>query len=500
MQDVGGAWLMTLLAPSPIMVALMQTATTLPIFLLSLPAGALADVIDRRRLLIFCQMWMMSGAALLGVLTMSGVTTPVVLLVLTFALQMGGAMSMPAYQAVVPELVARTDLHKAVALGAIAFNLARAVGPAVGGLIVAAFGPGAVFLLNAASFLGVVVVIYRWQRRAPESALPTERFLNAMRAGIRYVVHAPELHSILIRTILFAFCGSALWALLPLFARRELGLGSFGYGVLLGCLGFGAVVAALVLPKMRRKFSVGALVGGAQLLYAAVLVGLAFTHNVLLVGLAMGLGGVAWISLLATFNSEVQVVIPSWVRGRVMATYGIVFFGGLAGGSILWGAVASFAGTPATFVSAALGLASGLVFVMRLRFPISEGLDLRPSIRSSHPDWAVDTELDSGPVLVTIEYRIDPRSAVEFARAMQPMRRIRLRNGAMQWGVFSDTKDAGRYVELFIVESWLEHLRQHERFTISDRATEKLIRSFHVGEDPPKVSHMLYAFGSEPRA
>ncbi|MBP1732173.1 MAG: arabinose efflux permease family protein [Deltaproteobacteria bacterium] len=500
MQDVGGAWLMTMLAPSPIMVALMQTATTLPIFLLSLPAGALADVIDRRRLLLFCQAWMMSGAALLGVLTMSGVTTPLVLLVLTFVLQMGGAMSMPAYQAVVPELVSRADLHKAVALGAIAFNLARAVGPALGGLIVAAFGPGAVFLLNAASFLGVVVVIYRWQRTAPESALPTERFLNAMRAGIRYVVHAPELHSILIRTVLFAFCGSALWALLPLFASRELGLSSFGYGVLLGCLGSGAVVAALILPKMRRRFSVGALVGGAQLLYAAVLVGLAFTHNVLLVGLAMGLGGVAWISLLATFNSEVQVVIPSWVRGRVMATYGIVFFGGLAGGSVLWGAVALFAGTPATFVSAALGLASGLVFVMRMRLPSSEGLDLRPSVRSSsHPDWTVDTELDSGPVLVTIEYRIDPRSASQFARAMQSIRRIRLRNGAMQWGLFCDTKDAGRYVELFIVESWLEHLRQHERFTVSDRATEKLLRSFHVGEDPPVVSHMLYAYGLEPR-
>lgn len=500
MQDVAGAWLMTILAPRPIMVALMQTATTLPIFLLSLPAGALADVIDRRRLLLFCQIWMMAGAALLGILTMGGMTTPWVLLVLTFALTMGGAMSMPAYQAVVPELVSRSELHKAVTLGAMAFNLARAVGPALGGLIVAAFGPGVVFLLNAASFLGVVVVIYRWRRRAPESALPTERFLNAIRAGIRYVVHAPELHSILIRTVLFAFCGSALWALLPLFASREMGLGSFGYGMLLGCLGSGAVVAALILPKIRQKFSVGMLVGGAQLLYAGVLVGLSFTHNVLLVGLAMGLAGLAWISLLSTFNSEVQVVIPSWVRGRVMATYGIVFFGGLAGGSVLWGAVASLVGTPATFAIAALGLASGLLLVMRLRLPSSEGLDLRPSIRSSHPDWAIGTELDSGPVLVTIEYRIDPRSAVEFTRAMQPMRRIRLRNGAMQWGLFNDTKDPGRYIELFIVESWLEHLRQHERFTVSDRATEKLIRSFHVGEDPPKVSHMLYAYGPESRA
>jgi MFS family permease len=497
MREVAGAWLMTSLAPSPIMVALMQTAGTLPVFLLSLPAGALADVLDRRRLLLFCQVWMMIGAAVIGLLTVGGWTTPFVLLVLTFTLQVGGAMSMPVYQAIVPELVNRDDLHAAVTLGAVGFNLSRAVGPALGGLMVAALGPGAVFLFNAVSFLGVVVVIYRWHRAAPESALPTERFLSAMRTGMRYVLHAPELHALLIHTFIFTFCGSAIWALLPLFVRKELGLGSLGYGVLLGCLGTGAVIAAIILPKTRQRWSVNLLVVVAQLLFALVLVGLAFIRDPFLVGVAMGVGGMAWVSLLSTFNGGVQVAVPAWVRGRAMASFGMVFFAGLAGGSVLWGAVASFADIPATLLIAALALASTLAFAARYRLSTSEELDLSPSVRWSETDQMVEPRAEHGPVLVTIEYRIDPRSALEFARATQGMRRIRLRNGAIQWGLFRDATDATRYVEFFIVDSWLDHLRQHERFTVSDRATAKLVQSFHLGQKPPIVSHMLYAYGSE---
>jgi MFS family permease len=482
------------------MVALMQTASTMPIFLLSLPAGAMADVADRRRLLIFFQLWMTVGAAILGLLTVGGLTTPLVLLILTFTLQVGGALSGPAWQAIVPELVSRADLHGAVALGAMGFNLSRAVGPALGGLVAAAFGPGAVFLLNAASFLGVVVVIYRWRRPVPESALPTERFLSAIRTGMRYVIHAPELHAFLIRAFLFAFCASALWALLPLLARRELGLSSFGYGVLLGCLGTGAVAAALILPRMRQWFSAELLVVLAQLLFAMVLIALALVHNVLLVGIAMGLAGVAWLSLFSTFNAGVQLAVPSWVRGRVMASYGIVFFGGLAGGSVLWGTVASFVDIPAALLIAALALGAALLFVLRYRLPAGENLDLRPSARWPETERVLEPQHDQGPVLVTVEYRIDPRSAREFARAMRGMRRIRLRDGAIEWGLFRDTTDLGRYIEFFIVESWLDHLRQHERFTISDRATAKLVQSFHTGETPPVASHMLYAYGSEPES
>jgi MFS family permease len=500
MQDVSGAWLMTSLAPKPIMVALMQTASTLPIFLLSLPAGAMADVADRRRLLILFQLWMAVGAALLGLLTVGGLTTPLVLLVLTFVLQAGGALSGPAWQAIVPELVPRSDLQGAVALGAMGFNISRAVGPALGGLVAAIFGSGAVFLLNAVSFLGVVVVVYRWDRPAPESALPTERFMGAIRTGMRYVIHAPELHALLIRALLFAFCASALWGLLPLLARKELGLGSFGYGVMLGCLGTGAVVAALILPKVRQKFSAEQLAILAQLLFAMVLVGLALLHNVVLAGIAMGLGGVAWLSLFSTLTSGVQLAVPSWVRGRVMASYGIVFFGGLAGGSVLWGTVASFVDIPAALLIAALALGGALLFTMRYRLPAAENLDLRPSRRWTETERIAGPEHDRGPVLVTVEYRIDPPSAREFARAMQGMRRIRLRDGAIEWGLFHDTTDLGRYVEFFIVESWLDHLRQHERFTVSDRATAKLVQSFHVGETPPVASHMLYAYGSEPES
>jgi MFS family permease len=500
MRDVAGAWLMTSLAPSPIMVALMQTAGTLPVFLLSLPAGALADVLDRRRLLLFCQVWMMIGAAVIGLLTVGGWTTPFVLLILTFALQVGGALSMPAYQAIVPELVPRADLHAAVTLGAVGFNLSRAVGPALGGLMVAALGPGAVFLLNAVSFLGVTMVLYQWRRAAPESALPAERFLGAMRTGMRYVLHAPELHALLIHTVLFTFCGSAIWALLPLFVRSELGLGSLGYGVLLGCLGTGAVIAAIILPKMRQRWSVNLLVVAAQLLFAVVLVSLAFVRDAVLVGLAMGVGGMAWVSLLSTFNSGVQVAVPAWVRGRAMASFGMVFFAGLAGGSVLWGAVASFAGIPATLLIAAVALAGTLPFAARYRLSTAEGVDLSPSVQWSETNRVIEPRPDQGPVLVTIEYRVDFRSAREFARAMQGMRRIRLRDGAIDWGLFRDTEDSGRYVEFFIVESWLDHLRQHERFTISDRATAKLVQSFHVGEVPPVVSHMLYAYGSEPES
>ncbi len=498
MHDVSGAWLMTSLAPKPIMVALMQTAGTLPVFLLSLPAGAMADVADRRRLLVFFQLWMAVGAAILGLLTVGGLTTPAVLLILTFVLQVGGALSGPAWQAITPELVPRSELHAAVTLGAMGFNLSRAVGPALGGLAAAAFGPGAVFLLNAASFLGVVVVIYRWDRRAPESALPTERFLGAIRTGMRYVIHAPELHALLIRSFLFALCASALWALLPLLARTELGLGSFGYGVLLGCLGAGAVLAAFILPRLRQRFSGEHLVVSAQLLFAVVLIALAIVHNTLLVGLAMGVGGVAWISLFSTFNAGVQLAVPSWVRGRVMAAYGIVFFGGLAGGSALWGVVASLTDIPATFLFAAGALGASLLMAIRYRLPPAEDLDLRPSMHWGESERSAEPHPEQGPVMVTVEYRIEPRSSIEFSRAMREgMRRIRLRTGAIQWGLFRDTADATRYVEFFIVDSWLDHLRQHERFTVSDRATAKLVQSFHVGEAPPVVTHMLYAYGSE---
>src|SRR5581483_10935245 len=268
MHDTSAAWLMTSLSPSPLMVALMQTAMSLPFFLLALPAGALADVVDRRRVLLGTQGWMLAAAAALGVLALSGRTTPWSLLGLTFALGLGAAMNAPAWQAITPELVPREDLAPAVALNGVAVNVARAVGPALGGLLVAAIGPGGVFLLNAASFVGVIAVLAAWRRPAPDGGLPAERVVGAILAGVRYVRHAAPVRTVLVRTAAFVLSASGIWALLPLVARRRLGLGAVGYGLLLGCLGAGAIVGAAVLPRLRRRLGVERLLVGATLLFA----------------------------------------------------------------------------------------------------------------------------------------------------------------------------------------------------------------------------------------
>ncbi len=492
MHEVGAAWLMTSLAPSPLMVALMQTATSLPIFLLALPAGALADIVDRRRLLIAAQLWMLAAAFLLGLITIMGAITPWLLVGLAFTLGLGGAMTMPAWQAIIPEMVPRSQLVAAVTLGGVGFNLARAAGPAVGGLIVAAAGPGSVFILNAVSFLGVVVILFRWRRPAGENMLPAERMMGAMRSGFRYVRYSPALRAVLARSCVFIVCGSALWALLPLLARRELGFGAVGYGALLGCLGAGAITGATALPPVRSKLTADQLVIGASLLFSAVLASLAVLHSFLPLCAVMFIGGMAWLALLSSFNSVAQTAVPAWVRGRALAVYLLVFFGGSAGGSVLWGTVALHTGIPAALLYAALGLVAGLAASVRYRLAGRVEEELAPSLHWPEPAVFYDPHPDRGPVLVTVEYRIDPSRSHDFVREMHVLRTLRRRDGATNWWLFSDTAEQGRYLECFLLESWIEHLRQHERVTKADLAVENRVRTFHVGAEPPRVSHLLY--------
>ena len=335
MQNVGAAWLMTLLAPSPTMVALVQAATSLPFFLVALPAGAIADLIDRRRLLLITQGWMLAAAAALGLLTFADATTPWLLLALTFALGLGAAMNAPAWQAIIPELVSGDEVRAAVTLNGVGYNLARATGPALGGLIVGALGPAAVFILNALSFLGVMIVLYGWNRPVGKSALPAEDVFGAMRSGIRYIRHAPALRAVLSRTAVFILGGSALWALLPLAARQELSLGATGYGLLLGCLGTGAVIGAALLPRLQQRLSTDRFLAGATLLFAVATATPSYIRSFGLVSSALIIGGAAWITIMSTFNVGVQVTVPSWVRARALAVYGLVFQGGTAAGSAL---------------------------------------------------------------------------------------------------------------------------------------------------------------------
>jgi MFS family permease/quinol monooxygenase YgiN len=491
MHNVGAEWLMTTLAPTPFMVALMQTAENAPFFLLALPAGALADIVDRRRMLLFTQAWMLVAAVALALLTLLGLATPTVLLLLTFALGLGAAMNAPAWQAIVPELVPRAELSTAVSLNSVAFNIARALGPALGGLVVAAAGPWAVFLLNSLSFVGIIFVLYRWRREAVESISPTERVLGAMRAGLRYARHAPELRNVFVRTGVFAVCASALWAMLPLVARRDLQLGAVGYGVLLGSLGGGAIVGAFVLPKARQKMSINLLVVCGTVIFAGTTAALAVVRVYGLLAAALACGGVAWMTTMSSFNICAQTVVPAWVRARALALYLLVFFGALAAGSAAWGFAAEHVGVPFALLAAAAALLVSLVTTPFYPLRAGEELDLSPSLHWSEPAVVQEPHPARGPVLVTVEYRIDPAHADEFMHAMRDLERILRRDGATRWGLFTDPAQPGRYLETFLVESWAEHMRQHARVTNEDRAAQERVRSFHLGDEPPIVTHLI---------
>lgn len=492
MHDTSAGWLMTSLAPSPLMVSLMQTASSLPFFLLALPAGALADIVDRRRLLIITQVWMCVIGAVLAVATLANLTGPWVLLALTFAMGLGNALNAPAWQATTPELVPREELSAAVGLSGISVNVARAVGPALGGLIVAASGPGWVFLLNASSFLAVVLVLHRWQRDVVvTSRLPPEDVPGAIRAGMRYVRHSAPFHAVLVRTAAFVLPASALWALLPLYARHQLGLNATGYGLVLGCLGAGAISGAFLLPMLRARLTSDRVVVLATGLFAVVSVAIALTSRPLAAGAALFFGGIAWMAAMSTLSVASQNAVPSWVRARGLAVGLLVLQGGLAFGSLWWGFTATHLGIPAALLGGAVALGIGAAWSRAYGLHGLSNLNLAPDPRWSLPETACELDGDEGPVLVTLEYSVAPEDDVAFLAAVRALERIRRRDGAIRWNVYRDTEDVERWVEVFVVESWLEHLRQHERVTAGDRIAFDTAASFHRGAGGPRVHHHI---------
>ena len=491
MQDVGAGWLMTSLSSSPSLVALVEAADSLPVMLLALPAGAIADIVDRRRLLIATQVYLMVIAAALGILTWLNVMTPWMLLGFTFALGVGTAMVMPAWAAIVPELVPPEDLPSAVALNSIAINVSRTIGPAIAGVLVAAVGAWLVFILNALSYIGILAVLVRWHRERRKSSLPAERFVSAIRVGLRFVTHTRALQIVLIRGSAFFVFASATWSLFPLIVRRELGMGPEIYGLLLTCIGIGAVGGALLLPRARARFSRDALVAGASALYAVAALMLGHVQNLSLLAVAMLATGVAWISILSALQVAAQMTLPAWVRARGLAAFVMVFMGGMALGSILWGQVAAHVGIPATLTTAALGMAGAIGLTWRFKLGRHEVLDFTPSSHWPAPVLAELPEPDSGPVLVTIEYRVQPDRRNEFIAAMQSVREMRRRNGAYFWELFHDSADPSRFNECFMDESWVEHLRQHERVSVADREIQQRAKAFMVEGTATKSSHWL---------
>jgi MFS family permease len=490
-QNVGAAWLMTSLAPEPLIVSLVQVASSLPFFLLAIPAGALADVVDRRRLTLWALGWLTAVTALLAGLAFADLTGPGALLAFTFAIGVGSALLGPALAAIIPDLVPRDEIQSAVSLNGISMNVARAAGPAIGGLVVAAAGVGATFALNAASFLAVWVVLQRWRPAPLERKLPPEDLFGAMRAGVRYVRHSPALHTVLARTGTFVLPASAVWALLPLYARGELGLGAAGYGVLLGFFGAGAVICGLFLPRLRSRFGAERVVTAAAFGFALSQLALGRFPSFAAAAAALLVAGATWLSTFSTLTAAAQMSLPSWVRARGLATHMLVLFGGLAAGSAAWGAIAGAVGVRQSFELAAVAVALGRAASWRSVLRDDAGLDLAPATRWPDPEIVRTFEPDRGPALVTVEYQIDPADAEPFARAMRALRSIRLRDGAIRWGLWDDVAQNGRFLESFVVESWLEHLRQHERITAADRAVQAIAHAFHRGSGPPHVRHFV---------
>lgn len=491
MQNVGAAWLMTELSASVLMVALVQAATNLPFFVLAIPAGALADIGDRRRVLLVAQGWMLAVAVVLSGLTFAGLMTPWLLLTMTFLLGLGSALNAPAWQASTPELVPREEIPAAVALGGVSMNVARAIGPALGGLVIGAVGPGATFLLNAVSFVGLLVVLSQWDRPQDASTLPAERFAGAMRAGVRFVLHAPPFQAVLVRGTAFVVGASSLLALLPVLMKQDASLGPAHYGILLGCFGAGAVIAVLVLPVLVRSLNADRTVTVATLTLCAVILALAWLPYYWLWCCVLVFGGAAWLAALTRLNASAQATVPRWVRARALAVYLLVFFGGMAGGSVVWGLAAEQVGPSLALTASATCLFAGLIAAVWFQLSESESADLEPSRHWPEMPAMPGLGNDRGPVLVTVEYRIDPQSVQGFMAAIRPLGMARLRDGAMWWDVFHDVSDPGRIVEVFMVGSLVEHLRQHERVTEADRIVQEQLRAFHVADDPPLVTHLV---------
>jgi MFS family permease len=488
MQTVGAQWLLVHEANAATLVSLVQTAQALPVLLLALPAGVLADSFDRRWLLIGVQGFQTCVALVLTVLTAADRMTSSLLLALTFALGVGAALQAPAYQALVPDLVPRPLIPGASVLGSINVNLARAVGPAVAGVVVARAGVPAVFALNVASFVAFALILITWRRPADRPG--DEPFLPALLAGGRYVRHSPVVRRILLRCAMFVVPANVLWALLAVVADQRLGLGASGYGVMLAALGIGSIAGAFALRPARSMLTTNQLVSAAMVLYALALLVVVATPVAWLGVLALLPAGTAWIGVLSTLNATLQTFLPVWVRARGLAVYQLVMFGSMAAAAVGWGSVADALGLTTAYVAAAMLLAIGAVAGGFLPLRDVSGLDRSPATFWPEPQIELDASEHPGSVLVALTYVVPDERREELLSLAPALRRMRRRTGATSWALYVDAAEPSRLVEQYTVASWDEHLRQHEgRLTGTDRDLDLRARATSVV--PVEVAHLF---------
>ncbi len=489
-RDVASSWLVTDLSPAPAAVATIQAAGTLPFFLLAIPAGVLSDIFDRRKLLIFVQLLLACVSLTLMTLAGLGMLTIEALIGLTFLGGIGAALAAPAWQAIVPELVPRPLLKSAVGLNSLGINIARAIGPALGGVLLVTVGASLTYGADVASYALVIAALLWWKRPHHEADVLKENFTGAFRAGLRYARASRELHIVLLRAVVFFAFASAVWALLPLVARNLLGGTAGYYGFLLGAIGLGAIGGAVALPLLRKRLDADGLLLFSVAVTAGVMAVLAFRPPQELAPVALLFLGMAWIVALTTLNGVAQSILPNWVRGRALAIYLTVFNGAMAGGSLGWGVVAEAAGIAPTLLISAFGLLVAGLVMHRVKLPRGDA-DLVPSNHWPEPLVAIPVAQDRGPVMITVEYRIDPQQRGPFLHALSRLARERQRDGAYSWGVTEDSSDPSQVLEWFFVESWAEHLRQHQRISRADADLQAEALAFHQGETKPLVRHFI---------
>jgi MFS family permease len=491
MYAAAASWLMTDLTTNAFAVSLVQVANTLPLFVFALPAGVFSDTIDKRRYLIAGETITTILSAIFAAMVWFHQVTPASLLWFMFFISVAGALTSPAWQAVVPSLVPREALPSAISANSAGVNVSRAIGPALAGAIIAPLGIAAPFVINAISNLGVIGALFAWREpNTKTSTLPVERFSGAIVAGFRFAINDPKLRRTFARTIAFFFFASTYWALLPLVARERISGGPTIYGFLLGAIGLGAVAGALVMPAWKAKIGPDRLVAGASLGTAAALVLFGLAREPVVALLASLVAGVSWIAAIATLNVSAQIALPDWVRGRGLAMYITVLFGAMTLGSAVFGELAGLTSLSVAHFAAAAGLLLAIPLTSRWKLQMSDKLDLTPSMQWPAPIVTREVEATDGPVLVTIVYRIrDLKNCPAFLEAMDRLKDERLRDGAYRWGVFEDTAQPGRFIETFLVSSWVEHLRQHERVTKADDVLQQQI----VGllQEEPAIDHFV---------
>lgn len=490
-QTVGAGWLMTSLTPSHQLIALVQSSNTLPIMVLSLLAGALADNFPRRSILIWAQLFLLFASALLAVVAFLGTMTPWMLLGFTFLIGCGTALYNPAWQASMGDIVTREDLPQAVSLNSMGFNMMRSVGPAIGGFIVATLGAPVAFAMNAASYLPLTAALIRWKPAYPERRLPRESLGQALSSGLRYVAMSPHLIRVMLRAGLFGFGAVSVLAMMPLVARDLLGGSALTYGVTLGAFGLGAIGGVLLNGPLRARLSNETIVRSGCLAFALGVVVLATSRMLWLSVPALLLCGAAWVMALSLFNVSVQLSSPRWVVARALSFYQTATFGGMSIGAWVWGMVADAGGAELSLYSAAVALVLAAGAGLWLSVGELGGMSLDPIGPFNAPPLRLDLRGRSGPLMIMVDYRIAEADVPSFLALMQDRRRIRLRDGARNWALMRDLEDPDMWVESYHVATWTEYIRHIERRTQADTANHQELLKLHRGPGRPVVHRMI---------